>query len=268
MIATNDWSCSGGSQSRLLSTSFWRGLHLPVYLGLWPVLGLTAQHVIFVRIWRFGASKPENFSGPQAHVTGVPPGLPWTRSFLTFHHSSCFWCTYWERDWNSRASQTRKTRRAPPAPPARAGRYGTCQATERSTGSPSDCEKSESRTRGGAAAARGRGGPPRAPARRRPRARARNCGQLAEAAFQRRVPRMCKVGWAVGQGNRRHGHSAAPARAPWSRARARRAAEDSTGRAALGRRAFTRFASAWTLLAARRASRVQSGATTQESSPR
>ena len=70
-IATAQWSCSGGSQSQLLSASVWRGLHLPVYLGLWPVLGLTAQHVIFVRIWRFGASKPEKISGPQAHVTGA-----------------------------------------------------------------------------------------------------------------------------------------------------------------------------------------------------
>ena len=71
-IATAQWSCSGGSQSRLLSASFWRGLHLPVYLGLWPVHGLTAQHVIFVRIWRFGASKPEKFSGlAGAHVTGA-----------------------------------------------------------------------------------------------------------------------------------------------------------------------------------------------------
>ena len=71
-IATAQWSCSGGSQSRLLSASFWRGLHLPVYLGLWPVLGLTAPHVIFVRIWRFGASKPEKNSGlAGATVTGV-----------------------------------------------------------------------------------------------------------------------------------------------------------------------------------------------------
>ena len=71
-IATAQWSCSGGSPSRLLSASFWRGLHLPVYLGLWPVLGLTAPHVIFVRIWRFGASKPETFSGlAGATVTGV-----------------------------------------------------------------------------------------------------------------------------------------------------------------------------------------------------
>ena len=70
-IATAQWNCSGGSQCRLLRASFWRGLHLPVYLGLWPVLGLTAPHVIFVRIWRFGASKPEKFSGPQAHVTGA-----------------------------------------------------------------------------------------------------------------------------------------------------------------------------------------------------
>ena len=38
-IATAQWNCSGGSQCRLLSASFWRGLHLPVYLGLWPVLG-------------------------------------------------------------------------------------------------------------------------------------------------------------------------------------------------------------------------------------
>ena len=70
-IATAQWNCSGGSQGRLLSASFWRGLHLPVYLGLWPVLGLTAPHVIFVRIRRFGASKPEKISGPQAHVTGA-----------------------------------------------------------------------------------------------------------------------------------------------------------------------------------------------------
>ena len=42
-----------------------------MYLGLWLALGLAAQHVIFVRIWRFGASKPEKFSGPQAHVTGA-----------------------------------------------------------------------------------------------------------------------------------------------------------------------------------------------------
>jgi len=70
-IATAQWNCSCGSQSRLLSASFWRGLHFPVYLGLWPVLGLTAHMSFFVRNWRFGASKPENFSGPQAHVTGA-----------------------------------------------------------------------------------------------------------------------------------------------------------------------------------------------------
>ena len=38
-IATAQWNCSGGSQCRLLKASFWRGVHLPVYLGLWRVLG-------------------------------------------------------------------------------------------------------------------------------------------------------------------------------------------------------------------------------------
>ena len=89
-IATAQWNCSGGSQGRLLSASFWRGLHLPVYLGLWPVLGLTAQHVIFVRIWRFGASKPEKISGPQAHVTGVPPGRPGPGHFSLFTTAAVF----------------------------------------------------------------------------------------------------------------------------------------------------------------------------------
>ena len=32
-IATSQWNYSGGSQSRLLSASFWQGLHFPVYLG-------------------------------------------------------------------------------------------------------------------------------------------------------------------------------------------------------------------------------------------
>ena len=45
----------------LLRASFWRGLHLPVY-GIWGYFDLA---------WRFGASKPEIFSGPQAHVTGA-----------------------------------------------------------------------------------------------------------------------------------------------------------------------------------------------------
>ena len=68
-IATTDWSCSGGSQSQLLSTSFWRCLHFPVYWGLWPALGLAAQHSIFIRICPFGGSEPEIFSGLQAQVT-------------------------------------------------------------------------------------------------------------------------------------------------------------------------------------------------------
>ena len=71
--ATAQWNCSGGSQGRFSSASFWQGLHFPVYLGVWPGprSGLIAHHVIFVRIWRFGASKPENFPGLQAHVTGA-----------------------------------------------------------------------------------------------------------------------------------------------------------------------------------------------------
>jgi len=68
-IATTEWSCSGGSQSQLLSTSFWRCLHFPVYWGLWPALGLAAQHSIFIRICPFRCSEPEKFSGLQAQVT-------------------------------------------------------------------------------------------------------------------------------------------------------------------------------------------------------
>ena len=72
-----------------------------------------------------------------------------------------------------------------------------------------------------------------------------------------------------GRQHRRHGHRARRGARPCAveQGPRGRAAEDSTGRAALGRRAFTRFASAWTLLAARRASRVQSGATTQKRAP-
>ena len=67
-IATTDWSCSGGSQSQLLSTSFWRCLHFPVYWGLWPALGLAAQHVIFIRICAFWRLKTRKIFWPRRGV--------------------------------------------------------------------------------------------------------------------------------------------------------------------------------------------------------
>ena len=45
-----------------------------VFGALAGPLGLTArhrQHCHFDKDWRFGASKPEKISGPQAHVTGA-----------------------------------------------------------------------------------------------------------------------------------------------------------------------------------------------------